>query len=76
MVRSMDPRAITLSDVALTVEAEANKATIKALKNVGLNLAALPSEALHTLQDGVIVTLWAREQCALNVISEQKVNNT
>jgi len=38
-------------------------------------LATLPSEAIHTLQDGLIVKLQAQEQCALNIISEQKVEN-
>lgn len=38
-------------------------------------MVALPSEALHTLQDNVIVEIWAQEQCALNVINDQKVKN-
>lgn len=57
MVHSMDPRTVTLPDVALTVKTNADKAIVSALKKVMLNLAALPSEALHTLQDSVIVEL-------------------
>lgn len=49
MVRSLDPRAITLLDGALTIEVEANRATVNTLKKVGLDLAALPSEVFHTL---------------------------
>ena len=71
----MDPRAIALPDGALTTEAEADRATVSAIKQVGLKFAMLPSEALHTLQYGVITELQAREQRTLNVISEQKVNN-
>ena len=54
---------------------EANRPTVSALKGVGLNLVALPHEALQLLQDGVIVKLRAREHCALQVINEQKINN-
>ena len=57
------------------IETEPDKFTISALKGVGLNLAALPREALHLLQDGVIVELRAHEQQNLQVISEQKINN-
>ncbi len=71
----MDPRVVVLPDRALTTEVQAKRATISSLKKVGFNLVPPPSEALHTLQDGVIAELWAREQRALNVISKQKVNN-
>lgn len=46
-----------LLDGALAIETEANRATFSALKKVGLNMAALPSAALHTLRDGVIAEL-------------------
>lgn len=64
-----------LPDKALTTENEADRPAISALKGVGLNLAMLLGEALHLLQDGVIAELRAREQRALQVISEQKINN-
>lgn len=70
MVCMLDPQAIVLPDGALTKEAEVDRATFSALNIVGLNLAMLPSEAIHSLQDGVIVELQAREQHALNIINE------
>lgn len=76
MLGEMDLQEIVLSYGALTTQTEADKPTISALKIVGLNLAVLPNEAIYLLRDSVIVELWAREQCALQVISEQKVNNT
>lgn len=72
MVHSLDPLAIALLDGALSVETKADKAT---LKNIGLNLAVLPSEFLHTLQAGVITELRAQEQHTLSVINKHKVNN-
>ena len=71
----MDLWVVTLPDGALNAEAAADKAMVSTLKNVDLNLVVLPSEFLHTLQVGVIVELKAREQCALSMISEYKVNN-
>ena len=67
--------AIVLSDGALTKETEAKRPNVSTLKGVGLNLAALPCEALHILQDGVIANLRARENHALQVINEQRINN-
>jgi hypothetical protein len=64
--------AVALPDGALSVEVDADKATVSALRNIGLNLATLPSEFLHTLQAGVMQELRAREQRALSMISEQK----
>lgn len=75
MVCPLDPRFIVLPDGALIVEVEDDRATVCALQKVSLDLATLPREALHTLHDGLITKLRAREQRALNVISEQKVNN-
>lgn len=62
--------ALVLLDGALTIENEANRPTMSALKGVGLNLEALLSEALHSLHDGVIAELRACEHRALQVISE------
>lgn len=50
-----------LTNGGLTVEVEADKPTVSALKNIGLNLATLPSAALHTLQASVITELRAQE---------------
>ena len=58
------------------MEAKVDKATVSTIMNVGLNLAALPNEFLHTLQEGVIEEeLKAQEQHALSTINEKKVNN-
>jgi len=62
--------ALVLLDGSLTTENEADRPTINVLKGVGLNLVALPREALHLLQDGVTAELRDREHCALQVISE------
>jgi len=62
--------AIVLPDGALTIEKEVERPIVSALKGVGLNLVVLLREALHLLQDGVIVELRARDHCALQVISE------
>jgi len=76
MLCSLDPRFISLPDGALTVEAKDDQATIHALQKVMLDLVVIPREALRTLHDGVIIELWALEQRELNIISEQKVNNS
>ncbi len=65
MLRVKASSAIVRPDGELTTENEADKSTVSALKGVGLNLAVLPGEALHLLQDGVIVELRAREHRAL-----------
>lgn len=57
----MDLLVFTLLYGALSVEVATDKAIVITLKNVGLNLAALPSEFLHTLQAGVIANIKARE---------------
>jgi len=49
MIRTLDPQEIMLPNEELNIEEEVNKATISTLKGVGLILAVLPSEALHTL---------------------------
>lgn len=59
MVCFLDPRSVALPDGALIAKAEANMATVSALKKVELNLVVLPSEAFHTLQDSVITELRA-----------------
>jgi len=52
------------------METKVGRLAVSALKGVGLNLVALPSEALHLLHDGVITELRAYEKCALQVISK------
>lgn len=72
MVRSLDLWAVTLPDGALSIEEVADKAIFISLKNIGLNLDALPNEFLNTLQAKVIEEFKAREQHALSLISEYK----
>ena len=67
--------AIVLPDGVLTTKNEADRPTVNALKGVGLNLAVLPHEVLHLLQDGVILELRACEHYALQVFNEQRINN-
>ena len=49
MLHMKASNAIVLPDGALTMENEADRPTVSALKGVGLNLAVLPCEALHLL---------------------------
>jgi len=56
---------IVLPNGALTMENEVDRPTVSTLKALGLNLAVLPHEVLHLLQDGVIAELRVREHCAL-----------
>lgn len=70
MPHMKDSNALVLLDEALTTKNEAHRPIFNALKGAGLNLAVLPHEALHTLQDGVIAELRAHEHRALQVISE------
>lgn len=72
MVRSLDPRVATLPDGVLSTKTNGNKAT---LRKIGLNMASLPSEFLHTLQVGVIAELRAQVKCILSVITEKKVSS-
>lgn len=65
MLQENASSAIVLPHGALTVENEAERPTISALKGVGLNLAVLPTEVLHLLQDGVIAELRTHELHAL-----------
>jgi len=75
MLHTKVSSAIVLPDGALTTENEADRPTFNSLKGVGMNLVALPSEALHLLQDGVIVELRAHEHHTLHVISKQQIKN-
>lgn len=74
-MRTLDTHEMVLPEGKLTKETEVDRPAVSTLKGVGLNLAVFPSEALHILQDSVIAKLQACEQRALQVISEQKINN-
>jgi len=70
MLPESDPQAIALPDGALAIDIEVDRPVVIALKRVGLNLSALPNEALHFLQDDMITKLRAREQRVLQVINK------
>lgn len=61
MVKSVDLRVVALLEGSLSVESNDDKVIVSTLKNIGLNLAALPNKYLHTLQTGVTMELKARE---------------
>lgn len=48
--------------------------SLSMMKDLGLNMAALPRETLYQLQDEITRELWARESRAIQVLSEQKIN--
>jgi len=49
MLHAKASNAIMLLDGALTIENEADRPTVSALKGVGLNFPVLPGEVLHLL---------------------------
>lgn len=49
MLHVKDPRVIVLPEGALTTKIEVDRPIVSTLKGVGLNLVALPNEALHPL---------------------------
>ena len=65
MLRKKSSDVLVMLDGALEIENEADRPTISTLKGVGLNLIVLLHEALHLLQDGVIVELSSREHLIL-----------
>jgi len=62
LVRTMDLRIIALPEGSLSAESTDDKIIISTLKNISLNIAALPNEFLHALQTGVTMKFRAREQ--------------
>lgn len=71
----MDLRTVSLLEGSLSAESTDENIIISTIKNIGLNVAALPNEFLHALQVGVTVELRAQEQHTLNLISDYLVNN-
>ena len=65
---------IVLPDGALITKNEANRPMVSSLKEVGLNMVALPRETLYLLQDGVTTELWAMESRAIQVMREKHIN--
>ena len=65
MLRTRVTNTIVLPDGALTTEKEDDRPMVRSLKEVGLNMAALPWETHYILQDGVTAELRAKESHAL-----------
>lgn len=68
MVRTNTMNTLVLPTGAVLVEVEGD------LRSWGLNLAALPRETLHQLQDGVTIEVHAQEGYALQTMIEHKEN--
>ena len=74
MFRTRMTNTIVLPEGALVTENESNRPTVSTLKEVGINMAALPRETLYVLQDGVTTKIQAREGHTLQVLRKQKIN--
>lgn len=61
---------ILLPEGALVSSDAMEQMTVSMMKGLGLNLDALPQEMLYHLQDGITAKLRARENCAIQVLSE------
>lgn len=57
------------------MESEEDSAMLHTIKDPRLNVVALLLESLHALHQGVSDELKIREQHALTIVSEFKVNN-
>lgn len=68
MLRACTMNTLVLPKDTVLEEAEGD------MRGWGLNLDSLPRETLYQLQDGITVELWAKEGCALQVLSEKNVN--
>ena len=56
---------IMLSEGALKAENEDDRAAVRRIKGLGLNLAALLRDTLYQLQAGITTELYAREGRAI-----------
>lgn len=74
MLRAWVKNTIVLPKGALVTTNKADEPTITALKGIKINMAALPWETLYVLQDAINAKLQARERCALQALSEKRIN--
>lgn len=74
MLHARMANTIVLLEGALVSADAMDRMTVSMMKGLGLNLATLPWEILYQLQDGIISKLRARENYAIQVLSEQKIN--
>lgn len=73
--RTLDLKVIPLPQGSLHAKTNEANTQLRQIKDVGVNLAMLPIQTLHVLHQGVSNELRIREQRALPVISEVKMNN-
>lgn len=71
----VDLRIVELPEGSLSTESAHDKVITSTLKNISLNIVALPNKYLHALYTCVMTELRTRKQCTLNLISEYWVNN-
>lgn len=68
-------KVIQLPEEALHTQSEEANTQLSQIKDLGVNLVALPIQTLHKLHRGVSDELKVREQCALLVSTKFKTNN-
>lgn len=73
--KTLDLRVIPLPEGSLCAKADEENAQLRQIKDVGIYLAALPIQTLHTLHQEVSDELSSREKHALSIISEVKMKN-
>ena len=73
--RTLDLRVIPLLKGFVCMELNEDHFVLSTVKDMGVNLAMMPLQTLHVLHQEVSDELRIREQHALIVISEFKVNN-
>lgn len=72
---TMDVHTMNFPEGSLHVNSAKGRAHLLHMKNLSLNLVALPIQTLHELHQGVSEELRFREQCTLLIINEVKTNN-
>lgn len=72
---NLDLRFIPFLEGTLLAKSKEDNAQLEKIKGVGMNLLALPLQTFHALHHGVLDELRIREQCALSMINEVKMNN-
>lgn len=70
-----DVQVFPLLEGSVRANTEEQRALLDQVRKMVLNLTAISPESLHALLQGVVEELRIREQRALSVVSEIKVNN-
>lgn len=74
MLHARIVNTIVLTEGELVTKNEANRLMVSALKGARINMVTLPWEMLYVLHDGVAAELLARENRALQEMSNQQIN--